>query len=180
MTVTRIKLATYFISGLGIVSTPVGISRLKSGAWSIDRNRFKNLMQYTFFDETHGGAGQALYAAVRMLGGRDKFKLRALERIERVTKYTRLDLVGISYYVTSFNGRTVHRFGVNTPGSELETRTVYIGSDSTYLKNWDAALEKAADLRHAWERERTIKSYWTGLNPQPKSKELMKELHGVH
>jgi hypothetical protein len=165
-TVIKIKLATYYIAKCGLVIVPIGVSRLKSGAWQISQARFAGLKQYTFYDQLHGGAVGSLHAVIAILQGKEKKKLRALETEERECKVTKLEKVGITYY-TTVNGTTnEHRFCVSTPGVDSGVRTIYIGNDNTYLKNWEEAMSTAIDIREQWERERTIKSYWTGMIEQ--------------
>lgn len=163
--VVKMKLGRYYIAKLGLVEVPIGISRLKCGAWSIGSTKFPDVQQRRFYDYDYSnGAIGSLYATLAEVIGEEKKRLRALETEERAIKLMKLDLVGVFYYEVDTCGKHIHRFGVSTPGEEVATKTVYIGNDLTVDANWDGALKKARDLRHAWERQRTIDSYWTGTN----------------
>lgn len=163
--VAKMKLGRYYVAKLGLVEVPIGIYRLKCGAWSIGAAKFPDVEQRRFYDsDYHNGAVGSLYGALAQVVGEEKKRLRALETEERSIKLMKLKLVGVSYYEIDTCGRHVHRFSVSTPGEDVPNKTVYIGNDLTVNANWDAALIKARDLRHAWERQRNINSYWTGLN----------------
>lgn len=168
--VVKLKLGRYFVAGLGLVEVPIGISRLKCGAWRLSEKRFPDLEFHTFKDaEYKKGAKAALLAALDIVHGYETTRLRAMETQEREIKETKLKAVGVSYANVFDGRRSVHRFYVSTPGGECEARTVYIGNDNTYLKNWDSAFVKARDIRHDWERQRGIDQYWNGLNAKKMS-----------
>jgi hypothetical protein len=163
--VVKLKLARYYVAGLGLVEVPIGISRLKKGAWKISSARFPDLELHMFLDSNYTkGAVGALLAALDVVYGYMTKRLRALETEERAIKVTKLDTVGVSYYVYENKGANIHRFCVSTPGDAVKSVEVYIGTDSTVLSNWDFALETACDLRHTWECKRNIASHWRGLN----------------
>jgi hypothetical protein len=166
--VVKLKLGRYFVKGLGLVEVPIGISRLKRGAWSISATRFPDISTRLFNDADYKkGAVASLLAALDAVHSYETKRLRALETEEREIKVMKLNIVGVCYYEYDHYGVTVHRFGVSTPGDANASVSVYIGNDNTVLANWDSALATARDLRHAWERQRNIDSYWDGLRPIP-------------
>lgn len=170
MSVIKIKLGMYYVPSLGVVNTPIGLCRLQSGSWLINNNRFPDIENHRHYDDDHkGSAIGSLYAALAELEGYELKRLRALETKEREIKVTKLDSVGICYNRVVYKGKPIHRFMVSTPGADIENITVYIGTDDTYIDNWDRAFSIARDKRHGYERERTIRAYWNGLNPQPHS-----------
>jgi hypothetical protein len=163
--VVKLKLARYYVAGLGLVEVPIGVTRLKKGAWSISATRFPDLAISLFADSDYKkGAVGALLAALDMVDGYVTKRLRALETEEREIKRTKLEQVGISYYTVMDKGLHIHRFSVSTPGDDIPNKTVYIGNDNTWVVNYEIAFLKAVDIRHAWERQRNIDHHWNGLN----------------
>jgi hypothetical protein len=163
--VAKMKLGRYYVAGLGLVEVPIGVTRLKAGAWSISATRFPDVSTRRFNDDSYKkGAVGALLAALDVVYGYETKRLRAMETEERDIKVLKLNMVGVSYYEYSNKGVNTHRFGVSTPGDDVQQVVVYIGNDNTVSANWDSALATARDLRHAWERQRNIDSYWNGLN----------------
>jgi len=171
MQIIKLKSGTY-VPGLGLVSIPVGISRSnatskRGGGWILSYSMFPDAQFHWFSDYAWGTVGAALQACIAELQKEQRAEEitigRRLETAERINKQLKLDSPGICYIEYELKpGYWVHRFGVSNPLTN-RPHSVYIGNDNTYEDNWDKALKKARDLRHGFERDYTVRNYWSGL-----------------
>lgn len=154
--VKHIKPGIWFIAGHGLCKGPVGLSYNKATrTWSLNSRIHADKDLLKFADEDYCGDTFQSFSAVleHVSEGRC---LRKLETEERISKVTCVDMCGVSYY-RGADGR--HRYGVSNPlGGGT---TVYIGTDDTWRANINSAFDKAVDIRHGYEREHTVKSYWS-------------------
>lgn len=171
MQIIKLKSGTY-VPGMGLVSIPTGISRTnetdkRGGGWVLSYSMFPDAQFHWFSDYAWGTVGAALQAAItelkRVQHADDITIGRRLATEEYQSKITKLGVVGVSYYIVEVRpGYFEHRFDINNPATNTGT-TVYIGTDNTVDANWDAAFEKARDIRHGFEQEYTRYNYWHGL-----------------
>lgn len=116
--------------------------------WLIDRTHDVSVRK--FLDRDYGGRDEAHAAAKKELRAATG-TMRKQETSVRSNKKS-LDIVGISYYTVKDSGQVKHRFAVCNPTTG-KPQMVHIGNDNTYLKHWDAKLEKAIELRERFVQE---------------------------
>lgn len=170
MAVMKLEAGT-FVPGLGIVQLPKYINYNETlNAWVISRRPQIKASRYTFPVRDYANVAYAMKAAIRELE-RSSPELRSKRRLnshERCDKLVTTDVVGVMYhyYVSPKVKHGLHNFHVHNPLTN-KRHTVYIGTDNTYLENWDRTFSNARKLREQFEREYNIDCYWKGLEIQP-------------
>ncbi len=155
--VWHVKPGTWLIQDNGLCKGPVGLSYNKAlKCWTLSKNVFReDVAQHKFYDRDYGHHPYRSYSAA-LLHIQEGRQLRKLEMVERDCKERKVSVCGVSYYR---HPDGIHRFNVSNPlGGGT---TVYIGTDYNYTNNIDKAFERAVLIRHQFERDHAVKSYWS-------------------
>jgi hypothetical protein len=170
MNVIKLEAGTY-VHGLGMVQLPKYLNYSERlNAWVITRRPQFTAKRYIFPVRDYVDVRYAMMAALRELERccPELRSRRRLNSVERSDKLVPTEVVGVMYRERERKGvrTTEHVFYVAHPLTHKIT-AVYIGTDNTYLDNWDRAFDKARKLREQFEREYNIDAYWKGLDAQP-------------
>lgn len=99
-----------------------------------------------FLDSAYGSREQSYEAALRELEPDAEESLhRKIETQARPNKVSQTP-VGITHYAVMDGKQRKHRFAICNPATS-KPHILYIGTDNTYLRNWEQKLAEAEALR---------------------------------